>query len=285
MSRIDSHSNLESVDAGRPGRSVLVVAHADDEILFFSSIIDRVDAVVICYMGNPRYPERRAARMRVLADYPLDHVETLDIATSAASRFVDWDAAAESAYGLAIPEASAAKAYRKTYEQVVDGLSEKLSAFQTVYTHNPWGEYGHADHVPVYRAVAALARDRDFRHLFSNYVAPKSIKLALPYLLETGYAESISYRTNIALAHAVRDLYIREDCWTVPDNFSWPAFECFNAISRPEAGETQSASALLFPLNFIPWRHRTDQRPGFARTLSKQLRRIKNLTRGATVAN
>jgi LmbE family N-acetylglucosaminyl deacetylase len=186
---------------------------------------------------------------------------------------------------LTIPDAAAAAAYRGTFEQMLKALRQRLGGCRTVYTHNPWGEYGHADHVQVYRVACALAKEIGFTHLFSNYVAPKSMTLALPYLLETGHAESLCYPTNIALAHEVRALYVREDCWTVPDNFSWPAFENFNAIAAPEDADTGANHALLFPLNFIPWRHRIDDRKGFAQSVSRKLRRIKNFARGSMAAD
>jgi LmbE family N-acetylglucosaminyl deacetylase len=34
-------------------KSIVVSAHPDDEILGFSSIVDRVDEVVLCYLNCP----------------------------------------------------------------------------------------------------------------------------------------------------------------------------------------------------------------------------------------
>jgi LmbE family N-acetylglucosaminyl deacetylase len=268
-------SNLEMQNQG--AQSALVVAHADDEILFFSSIIKKVDIVIVCFMGNPRVPQRGIARMRVLNEYPIENILTLDIDTSGATRFVNWDKPVESYAGLEIQNSTAREAYRETYEDILDKLRHKLSGYKTVYTHNPWGEYGHADHVQVHRAVELLAGELGFRVLFSNYVSPRSIHLALPYISKTGYLESVSNSTDLNLAHQVRELYIKENCWTVPDNFSWPKFESFNSKNRDNDAE----NSLLFVLNFIPWRYQVTGSKSLLQRLLKNLTRIKITALGA----
>ncbi len=261
--------------------SALIVAHADDEILFFSSIIDKVDTVIVCFMGNPRVPERRSARMRVLDEYPLNNISTLDIGTSGASRFVNWDEPAESDVGLEIRNAAARESYSKTYDAILNRLRDILGGYETVYTHNPWGEYGHADHVQVHRAVDSLAGELEFRLLFSNYISPRSMNLALPYIGRTGYPEPVSRPTNTILAHQVRDLYIRENCWTVPENFSWPGFESFNSKTANSTDAESSEKSHLFALNFIPWRYQPAKPKSFAKRIAKNLTRIKTKTIGA----
>jgi len=266
-------------------KSALIVAHPDDEILFFSSIIDKVDIVIICFMGNARVPQRRSARMRVLNEYPLKNILTLDIETSGASGSVDWNEPVESYAGLKIQDVSAEQSYRKTYEDMLNKLRDKLGGYKTVYTHNPWGEYGHADHVQVHRAVDSLARELEFQVMFSNYVSPKSMKLALPYISRNGYLEPISRPTNINLAHQVRDLYIKEDCWTVPESFSWPKFESFNSKTVNSNDGENSEKSHLFALNFIPWRYRATKPKSFTQRISKNLTRIKTKTIGALTSN
>ena len=281
MDNGQSNPEAHSVAADRYANSALVVAHPDDEILFFSSVIEKVDIVIVCFLGNPRKPERRSARMRVLDNYPLQNIQTLDIDTSGASHFVDWNNPIESQTGLEIPNAAAQAAYELTYRAAVDQLRNKLVGYDTVYTHNPWGEYGHADHVQVHRAVDSLATELGYSVLFSNYVSPRSMPLALPYLSKTGYRESTSIPTSIGIAHKARDLYIREDCWTVPDDFSWPEYENFNSKTLADDDDGKSEKSYLFALNFIPWRYRAAGPRGLRQRISRNLRRIKTRTFGA----
>jgi hypothetical protein len=285
---MDTSESKPKPSSGMPeqyAKSALIVAHPDDEILFFSSIIDKVDIVIVCFLGNPRVPQRRSARLRVLNEYPLKNILTLDIETSGASRSVDWNEPVESYVGLKIQDVTAQGSYSKTYESIVNKLRDKLSGYKTVYTHNPWGEYGHADHVQVHRAVDSLARELEFQVLFSNYVSPKSMKLALPYISRTGYLEPTSRPTNINFAHKVRDLYIKEDCWTVPENFSWPKFESFNSKSLNNNDGGNSEKSHLFALNFILWRYRETKPESYSQRVSKKLTKIKNLTMNALRSN
>jgi hypothetical protein len=268
-------------DVDKPwAKSVLVVAHPDDEILWFSSIVDKVDAVILCFMGNPRVPERRGARLRVLDDYPLGNVTTLDIDTSGASSAVNWNTAIESNVGLKIENSASQKAYQKTYQQIVDELRSRLGGYANVYTHNPWGEYGHADHVQVHRAANSLSTELGFQVLFGNYVSPKSMQLALPYLCKAGYPESVTLSTNVKLAHRVRDLYIRENCWTVPGDFSWAKFESFNSNILETDGGGSVEKSYLFPLNFIPWRYRKPGPKNLSQRASRKLMKFRKRTLG-----
>ncbi|MCA9476132.1 MAG: hypothetical protein KC563_10075, partial [Nitrospira sp.] len=48
-------------------------------------------------------------------------------------------------------------------------LTDILGGYQNVVTHNPWGEYGHEEHVQVYRAVKDLQASIGFNLWISNY--------------------------------------------------------------------------------------------------------------------
>lgn len=229
------------------GKSAIVAAHPDDEILFFSSIITKVDKIFICYLNNPKVPERKNGRLKALENYPLDNIEILNIDTSAASRFVDWLNPQPSAYGLVIKHGASEKAYQSSYDHLISTLRPKLVDFQNIFTHNPWGEYGHADHVQVHRAVKNLANESPFHMWCPNYVAHRSIALAKQYLIEARYHEPLTFPTNRALAETISQLYIQEGVWTVPQSFQWFTSESFNRV------DVSSGRHYLFPLNFLPW--------------------------------
>ena len=53
-----------------------------------------------------------------------------------------------------------------------DLLRARLGDCRNVITHNPWGEYGHEDHVQVFRAVTALQAELGFAVWVSGYCAP-----------------------------------------------------------------------------------------------------------------
>ena len=51
--------------------AVVVVAHPDDEVLWFSSILDKVDEVVICYLAINSKPQWTVGRQLSLAEHPV----------------------------------------------------------------------------------------------------------------------------------------------------------------------------------------------------------------------
>ena len=52
-------------------KSIIVVAHPDDEILWFSSLLDRVDCVVFCYVDSESEPKLSTERKKSLSEYPV----------------------------------------------------------------------------------------------------------------------------------------------------------------------------------------------------------------------
>ena len=56
------------------------MAHPDDEILWFSSVLGKVDHVVLCYLGELVNPDFETQRRQVLAGYPLqDKMSCLEL--------------------------------------------------------------------------------------------------------------------------------------------------------------------------------------------------------------
>lgn len=199
-------------------RSCLVVAHPDDEVLWFSSILAHVDLVIICYMDNPTYPNRGAARRRVRDRYPLDNTVFL---------------------GLPVPDEDGYPAV-----DLLATLREWTQEFDNVFTHNLWGEYGHPAHVIMHKTVRALGK----RMWFSNYVSNNSLDFASACFMHS--VDHHMRQTNVALAHQIRDLYLEEGCWTAPRDFAWPESECFSrfpVVTDPLGG------GKVPPLNRVYW--------------------------------
>ena len=71
-------------------KKVLVVAHPDDEVLFFSSIIEKVDAVIVCF--GPSSNQKVTDGRRLLQNrYPLQHIEWLNIQESDVYLSANWN--------------------------------------------------------------------------------------------------------------------------------------------------------------------------------------------------
>jgi hypothetical protein len=123
----------------------LVVAHPDDEILWFSSIVSRVRSILVCFgdvPGNEAWSLGRAAAAR---EYPLAQAEFLGITESLAFAGADWQYPVETRYGLEVapsvrtlPGFDAVR-YRRNFERLVKEFEHRLTGAKTVLTHNPRG--------------------------------------------------------------------------------------------------------------------------------------------------
>jgi hypothetical protein len=229
-------------------RSVIVAAHPDDEILWFSSILDRVDRIVFCYHCNRRNSILTRGRDRLLSDYPFNTMISLNIEESNVYKEKHYQFPIETRHGLISFHPLKYKAYQKNFAALEEKLKTILPEYQTVFTHNPWGEYGHEEHVQVYRVLKKLQVKFGFDLLFNNYISKKSLNLGKRYLFRFQFPW-FTCHINKPLYDQLRLLYIKSGCWTWPDNW-----HCFNAESFLKDGVKRKPLGKydhLPPLNII----------------------------------
>ncbi len=51
----------------------------------------------------------------------------------------------------------------RNFHRLRDMLRPELEGLDAVVTHNPWGEYGHEEHIQVFRVISAQAEEMGFR--------------------------------------------------------------------------------------------------------------------------
>jgi LmbE family N-acetylglucosaminyl deacetylase len=233
-------------------RSALVVAHPDDEILWFSSVVKSVDHIVFCFLkieGNPTISE---GRLRVLRDFPLREISILGINEAGVFDLANWNDPKPTTAGLELaraPGESETKAdYLRNYDQLRNRLRTLLKGYKNVITHNPWGEYGHEEHVQVHRAVKEAQSHLGFEVWVSNYCSNRSFRLMQSYV--SGFrSDYLTIPIDRVFATEVRDLYRRHACWTWYDDFEWfkeESFICDKELKYREVGHGH-----LFPVNMI----------------------------------
>lgn len=232
-------------------RSIIVAAHPDDEVLWFSSILDKVDEVVVCFVNNDSYPEWTAGRQTSLAAYPMKNLSVLNIDQSEVFNGGDWSNPVVAEYGMEIANrkiADRSEKYKRNYERLRQQLEKHLIGYRNVFTHNPWGEYGHEEHIQVYRAVKSLQDKLKFNLWYSNYVSNKSFQLMLSHL-ERFHFDYASFETNKVLAHEIKDIYERNKCWTWYTHWEWYREESF--IQERTFEQEDKKVGNLFPVNLI----------------------------------
>ncbi|AEV71898.1 GlcNAc-PI de-N-acetylase [Mycolicibacterium rhodesiae NBB3] len=228
--------------------AILVAAHPDDEILWFSSIFDLCKSVIVCYGASASSKESwDVGRAQLMDTYPHGKVRFLKVRQSGGFDAANWYRPEEAESGLRL-RGRVSAVYERNAEDLFRILISNLAPESVVITHNPWGEYGHEEHVQVFRVLQRLQERIGFDLFVDGYVSDRSAKLMKRslHLLE---GAPIVRETDRGLAHQLKNLYIEHDCWTFHDDFEWPEFEVFYRVRQPD-GPVQKASVSV-PLNLI----------------------------------
>ena len=230
-------------------QSMLVSAHPDDEVLWFSSILEKVDEVLLCYSDYKAEPEWGIGRKKSLSEYPVKNISSLELSEAEVFCGADWNAPVTTEYGMEIPKKGISdKKYKENYYLLKKVLKNRLSNFANVITHNPWGEYGHEEHVQIYRVVKELQKEMKFNLWFSNYCSNVSFNLMLKYI--TGFnSEYITMQTDKKSGEEIKNLYKKNGCWTWYDDWEWFNEESF--MQDKNYDETIKVYGHIFPINMI----------------------------------
>jgi LmbE family N-acetylglucosaminyl deacetylase len=225
------------------GPIAVVVAHPDDECLWLSSVLGASTRIVFAF-GDPFGRSRMAAaRRRAVADLALPGLVDLAIPESGARLAVDWSRPRLTATGIAITDVAAALRYDANFERLVAALRPVLADCAVVFTHNPWGEYGHPEHIQLHCAVVSLQAELGYTLGFSNYIGCRSWPLAQ----ELGRISCRTQRrvlpTNQALARRLMAVYRRHGAWTWTRWHRWPSRE--TVYLRPAAAPSESWRSLM----------------------------------------
>jgi LmbE family N-acetylglucosaminyl deacetylase len=236
-------------------RSVVVAAHPDDEILWLSAAMADARPVVLCFGAPFGEPKKATARRRAVADLGLTHLADLALPESGVRKLVDWSHPEVTPTGMAIADAPGQARYDANFMRLLSDLRPLLAGASEVHTHNPWGEYGHPEHVQVYRAVSALQAELRFTLWFSNYVAPLSWALAQRLGAAPCWAEKRAMQPDTPLAKRLRQVYLRQGVWTWSRLHRWPSEETFYA--QPASDDQSSWRSLrgetLLDVSALRW--------------------------------
>jgi LmbE family N-acetylglucosaminyl deacetylase len=256
--------------------SVLVVAHPDDEILWFSSICEKVNHVSFCFLGNESHPHWESARSKTISQMPFKSISCLKLLESGSYNNADWNNPVTTNYGIAVSKRKKSYyKYYKNYYEIKENLRKILARYHNVFTHNPWGEYGNEEHVQVYRAIKNLQKENEFNLWFSNYCSNNSVQLMLRYISQLHF-ENVTKRTNKELAKNIMELYKKNDCWTWYDHWEWFNEESF--MKDEIEKEITEGCGRIFPLNMIKMKQSTSSNRAnlFLRKLAARISGLKN---------
>ena len=230
--------------------SVLIVAHPDDEILWFGSVGARVDRIVACFLDDPGNPELRNAREATLRAHPWrDRITCLGLDETGAFGLARWPRPDIMEYGLKIDRRrDTAIEYQLRFRQLRDALTPIVRGANNIFTHNPWGEYGHEEHVLVNCAATTLAEESGKAVWYSNYASTWSEDLMRRYL-DTQDRPVFRGQVPVLQMQDIANVYREHGAWTWFDDYAWFPEEFFTQgpLNRSDA----PGFGWLFPVNFI----------------------------------
>jgi LmbE family N-acetylglucosaminyl deacetylase len=249
-----------------PGRDrvssrLLVVAHPDDETLWLEPWLGEDTIVLVAFADLASRPALTAARRLVRDRFPYGVMEFLDLEGLEVLGRSDWRRRSPTGYGVELGEAvqpGLREAYQRNHQQLRERLAPYLAAHPVVVTHNPWGEYGHEEHVQVCQAVLDAGAEHGscvwaWDGLPPAVLAASSMRLRADfYGRQVEALPRLSRAADPARFAALKALYDDAGAWTWDAGFQPPArldyFELMHEgelLLRPSARPASARSARI----------------------------------------
>jgi LmbE family N-acetylglucosaminyl deacetylase len=222
-------------------RYCIIVAHPDDEVLFFSSLLQNAAKIITCFgpCADPRVSAGRAALQNAP---PLPQAIYLNCREANVWDQANWRKPKTTAFGLAVRRQE--KAYQDNFATLYPLLDQLIDDGMRLYTHNPWGEYGHEEHVQVFRLVEKIARHRQLDLFVNGFVSDKSFPLSTREAARLGNRLEVGQPPQ-ALCQQMMEIYQAQGCWTWRDDYVWPLVEVF--FHLPACTTERPGSAGAYP--------------------------------------
>lgn len=257
---------MTSAGADILDRLAIVMAHPDDEVLWAGSALRAAEKIVLVYGDMPGWDEQNAGRKVAIAAFPLKTLDWLAMTESGVFDSASWPEVRETEYGLyphralRLLHSFDPDRYRAQFALMRESLRPRLVGMKNVIAHGPWGEYGHEDHVQVFRVVASLAGELGFQLWIPAYVAPKSEMLMRRNLKFCG-RPTPPMPIDGVFAEEIAQIYKRTKTWTWFDSYVWPKTEQFLPWSAEAVPEGQRAKIgdvqrIVFPAGYEAERRR-----------------------------
>jgi hypothetical protein len=226
--------------AGGAGE-LIVVAHPDDETLWLEPVLSPNTKVIVAFPVHPRDAAVTAARQRVREQFPIGTMEFMPLGSLDVLGRSDWRRRAPAPYGVELGPRCRAESrtqYVENYRRLRDLLVPLIEADSTVFTHNPWGEYGHEEHIQVCRAVLDTAANAGasvwaWDGFTTRTLARSSMRLRADFY-ERGVAglQRITRSVDRSRYRELKNLYEREGAWTWRMDYEPPATMEFVELMR-----------------------------------------------------
>ena len=187
-------------------------------------VIDFVDKIIIIYNGTSN-KEVLLGRNKIFNSKILPYqekVKCLKIEEADVFNKSNWDFPKLTSYGVKLNS----KKYIQNFDEIKEKLSEELLDYQNIITHNPWGEYGHEEHIQVFNAISKVSEKINFSVWVSSYFSEQSLK-TMSLFKNLISKETYRFEINKDICEKVKSIYISNKAWTWSENYEWPKHESF----------------------------------------------------------
>lgn len=216
-----------------PGRYAVVVAHPDDEVIWFGSLLAGANKVIVCYGDDPNTPGIGARRRAAMARFPLPNLCFLDLPEGGFFKKSDWRKPELSDRGLVLSSPVDRTRYDDNFHLLAGRIGPLLEGMDVAVTHNPWGEYGHEDHCQVFQVVHTLMSGVPQPGVYvSSYISARSAAVAKACRNIYDYPACFTAETPKALTEQIKHLYVEHGCWTWRPGWFAPQKETFYAVRK-----------------------------------------------------
>jgi hypothetical protein len=233
----------------------IIVAHPDDEVLFFSSIIKSASKIIISY-NRSNEKTVSLGRERIKNKLPFKNYIYLNYKEANVFNSANWYNPKICKEGLNFRTNK--KKYIINYNKIKSKLSKILKVGDTIYTHNPWGEYGHEEHIQVFNCIKHLQKKLNLKIFVNGYVSNKSYTLMKEFE-NTLTNPFLIKNQNIKYANKLKKIYITYYCWTFDDNYIWPKSELFFEFKKNRVMDNGKKNySSIIPLNYMHGEYRVN---------------------------
>jgi len=196
----------------------MVQAHADDEIIFGYPIFQDISIkkTLLCCSSDLFNPERQWCSQRKYAlEKCCDITNTELICLDNPSSFYSLPSRRPKG-APSTPEGDSQAPLRKACDQISESINELQENVDFIYTHNPYGEYGHRDHQTCFDLVLKSANKgvliTDI-HLPSNWSQHYSFNEKMKNLYyKNVFKENIEL--DVSLYNSCKTFYEEKNSWT-----------------------------------------------------------------------
>ncbi|MDC0669469.1 PIG-L family deacetylase [Nannocystis radixulma] len=226
--------------------AALVVAHPDDEVLWFGSIAARAQSLIVCFEDSGNAAHTARGRRRVSEAFPRP-ARWLRLNEPRTWRRTSWNDPTYTPHGLQATDPQTDQRVAETFAQLVEILERELAGATAVFTHNPWGEYGHADHALVHAAVRTVATARELPLLCPLIASLTSVRALRRQ--QAAWGSPMRADVDIEFCERVRSLYVTHGVWTWDEQWNFWTRDVFAPVQVGSG--TVPASAIRWVRGFL----------------------------------